>query len=56
MQPRTLPQLHRRVSDTLAAADTVAADRLAALALIEILSVPTETLVAIQEAYANRSD
>jgi len=54
--PRNLCQLHRRVSDTLAAAGTVTTDRLAALALFEILNVPAETLVAIQQAYAKRVD
>lgn len=49
VKPRTLAQLHRRVSDSLAAADTVNPDRLAAVALTEILSLSPETLVELQK-------
>jgi len=44
VQPRTLPQLHRRLCDTFAAAETTNMERLAALAIREILSVSSETL------------
>lgn len=50
VQPRTLRQLHARVSDTLAQSGTINSDYLATLAILEILNLSDETLAEIRRS------
>ena len=50
VQPRTLRQLHARVSDTFAQSGTINSDYLATLAILEILNLSDETLAEIRRS------